>query len=256
MISVDGVSFSVPKKNIIKDISFTANNGEMTGIVGPNGAGKTTLLRCIAKINKVDSGSITIENKDIYEIGFKDYAKLVSFCPSNVRFDLDFTCLDVVLMGRYSSKNRFGPYSGEDYEIAKEALLKTDLEEHTDDLATNLSSGETQLLLIARAIAQNSKIILLDEPLANLDIKNSIYIMRFLKKLCTDLKMSVVIVLHDLNFALNFCDNLLLMNAGRAIDFQNSKKVLKKENILKAYGIDVNFTKFNQNEYIEFNYID
>ncbi len=213
-------------EEVIKDISFEAHGGEFIGIIGPNGSGKTTLLRTIAKVLRPRRGVIYLDGQDLERISIKDLAKIVAVVPQNFQIDFNFKVEDVVLMGRTPHLGRFELESGRDFEIAFKAMKTVGCDHLIGRTIGEISGGELQKVIVARALAQEPKILLLDEPTAHLDINYQIEIMSLLKKLA-EKGVLVIAVIHDINLALQFCSKLILMKEGRIIDFGRPEDVVK-----------------------------
>lgn len=234
MIKIENLSFSYNSKRILDNLSLSIPSGEMIFLLGPNGSGKTTLLKCIAGILKPE-GVVLIEKKDISKIPKSELAKMLGYVPQ--RGDVNhLTVFDVILLGR---KPHMGwEPSEEDYRAVEEVIETFQLRHLATRKLTELSGGELQLVLIARALAQNPKYILLDEPTNNLDVKNQIKVMKVLKKAVKERRISAIVTTHELNLASIFADRIVMLKNGR-IFASGGKEVLTRENIREVYGIDV-----------------
>ncbi len=236
-ITVKGLSFSYNSKPVLKNLSFDVRAGEVVFIVGPNGSGKTTLLKCIAGILK-PRGAVLVEGSNL---SGRDLAKRLAYVPQ--RSDVAFlTVFDIILLGRKPHMG-FGP-SKEDYEVVREVISLMDLDELAFRRVDELSGGEVQKVMIARALAQKPRILLLDEPTNNLDVRNQIEIMRLIRKIAKESGISVVSTMHDLNLASLYADRILMLKDGE-IFAEGGLEVLTKENIRAVYGIDVEVVRFN-----------
>lgn len=223
-------------EEVIKEISFDAHGGEFIGIIGPNGSGKTTLIRTITKLLKPKRGAIYLNGKDIAKIGVKDLAKVVAVVPQSFQVDFNFKVEDVVLMGRTPHLGRFEFESERDFEIAFEAMKVVGCDNLAGKGIGEISGGELQKVIIAMALAQEPKILLLDEPTAHLDVNHQIEIMNMLKRLA-DKGILVMAVIHDINLALQFCSKLILMKDGRIVAFGKPEDVVRY--IKDVFEIDV-----------------
>ncbi len=238
MIVVKNVNFSYNSKPVLKDMNFSVGRGEIVFILGPNGSGKTTLLRCIAGILKPE-GAVLVEGLE--NPSGRELAKKLAYVPQ--RSDTAFlTVFDIVLLGRRPHM-RFGP-SKEDYEIVKEVISMLGLDELASRRVNELSGGELQKVMIARALAQKPKILLLDEPTNNLDVKNQIEIMNLLRKIACDRGISIICTMHDLNLASLYADRILMLKNGK-IFADGGVEVLTPENIRTVYDINVEVVRFN-----------
>jgi len=239
MITVKNLSFSY-KEPVLNDLNFEAKEGEVIFILGPNGSGKTTLLRCIAGILK-PKGAVLIENMSLNDFSRKELAKRIAYVPQ--RGDTGFlTVFDVILLGRKPYMG-FGP-SYEDYRIVKEVISLLNLERLAFRRINELSGGELQKVMIARAMAQKPRILLLDEPTNNLDVKNQIEILRLIRKIARESNISVISTMHDLNLASLYADRILMIKNGK-IFASGGIEILNRENIKAVYGIDVEVIRMN-----------
>ncbi|HOP08593.1 MAG TPA: heme ABC transporter ATP-binding protein [Candidatus Methanofastidiosa archaeon] len=237
-LNVESLYFGYFKKNILKDVSFTAKSGEVMGIVGPNGSGKTTLLKCIRKALTPRQGSIMLDGEDIMEWDRTKIAKYFGVVPQNTNITFPFTVLEIVMMGRIPHLKRMQGEGEDDVYVAKKAMSLTAIEHLYYRYVNNLSGGEVQRVIIARALAQEPKILLLDEPTSNLDINHQFETMKLIRKLAKDEDMIVVIISHDLNLSMRYCDNLILLHDGEVFSSGRPVDVLTKENIRKVYGVE------------------
>ncbi|HIE06378.1 MAG TPA: ABC transporter ATP-binding protein [bacterium (Candidatus Stahlbacteria)] len=238
MIYVKNLTFSYFDHPVINDISFSIEKGDFVGIIGPNGAGKSTLLRLLANILKGQSGSIQIDGRDLDSFRREDLARLVGFIPQETHFSLNFRVFDVILQGRYPHLGFFKIEDLNDNRIVDEAIQRTRISHLSDKQILDISSGERQMVVITRAVAQRPEILLLDEPTSFLDIKHQVEIMNLLKDLNRE-GITIIVVVHDLNLAGLFCGRLLLINQGRIAASGSPAEIITPEMIKKIYGVDV-----------------
>lgn len=231
------VSFSYNNKEFLKDINVSIKDGELVGLIGPNGAGKSTFLKTITNINPIKKGKIFINNKDNSKLKPKDRSKQIAVVPQSFELEYDFTVKDIVQMGRNPYLSFSGKESENDLKIVDEALKLTKTDKFKDRLFNTLSGGEKQLVLLARAIAQDTDIILLDEPTASLDIFHQLEVMNIVQELNKEGK-TIVTILHDLNLAARFCDRLLLLENGQIKADGTPKEVITKENLENIYKVE------------------
>jgi iron complex transport system ATP-binding protein len=239
VINVNNLSWSYNGGFCISDIDLQIKEGSFTGIIGPNGSGKTTLLRNISSSLKPRKDTVYIENKDILSYSTRHLAQKMSFVPQSTQVDFDFTVLDIVLMGRNPYLGRLQDEGEIDLRIAREAMEVTGTLNLHNRKITSLSGGERQRVIIARAIAQQANIILLDEPISHLDIRHQIEILNLLEQLVKEHHKTVVTVLHDLNLSARYCNYLILLDNGRIYCKGTPAEVLTPENIQNIYGIKV-----------------
>ncbi|SJZ36107.1 heme ABC transporter ATP-binding protein [Selenihalanaerobacter shriftii] len=238
-LAVDNLSYKYDQLKILDKVNFAIKEGEFIGLIGPNGSGKSTLLKNVNSILKPDDGKVYLDNFDLQELRKKKLAKKLAVVPQNTNVSFDFTVKEVVLMGRAPYIGRFKGETEEDYMIAKEAMKLTNTLQLADRPINQLSGGERQRVIIARSLAQEPEVLLLDEPTSNLDINYQLEIMNLLKELNRKQELTILIVIHDLNLASEYCDKLLLLNEGNIYKFGTPEEVITTENIEKVYGSKV-----------------
>ncbi len=236
-ISLKHLSFYYPDQPIFEDFSFSLSKGDFIGVLGPNGCGKTTLLRLMAGILKPHSGEVNLLGEPIQSFSPKERAKRVAMVPQEFDILFPFSALEVVLMGRWPYLKPFAWETAEDIRLAKEAMLATDCLQFADRSIVSLSGGEKERVLMARALAQGSKILLLDEPTTHLDLKHQIEMRDLLVRLNREQKVTLVVVLHDLQFAARACQKILLMQRGKIFKFGPPEEVMKKEFLGEVFGL-------------------
>jgi len=224
---------------ILKGLTFSIDPGDFIGIIGPNGSGKSTLLRTATKVLKPFKGEIYLEKEKLKDISLKEMARLAAVVPQDTLFMFPFKVLDVVLMGRIPYINRLGFESREDLKIAFEALECVDAIHLRDRFIDELSGGERQRVIIARALAQKPMILFLDEPTTHLDISHQIEIFSLLKNLNRESGLTVVAILHDLNLASLYCDELILLSEGKIRKHGTPNEVLDYRIIEEVYKTQV-----------------
>ncbi|MEL7569545.1 MAG: ABC transporter ATP-binding protein [Eubacteriaceae bacterium] len=240
-VELKDVCCRVDNKDILNDISFAIPQGSMWAIIGPNGAGKSTLIKILTSVLKPTSGEVKINDVNINNLSRLEIARNIAVVPDNFNTNFDFTVFDIVLMSRYSH-NRKSYITNADNTAALEALDKAKISHLKYNLYKTLSSGEKQTVLLARAIAQDSDVILLDEPTSNLDVKNQMEIMHMLKTLNDDGK-SVIAVMHDINLAVRFINNFIIIKQGKIINSGNIESVFSQKILADLYDINVDIFK-------------
>jgi iron complex transport system ATP-binding protein len=222
---------------VLQGISFSVNRGEFCGIIGPNGSGKTTLLRAITKVLKPKSGEIYIEGQNINEIDFKKLAQKVAVVSQIQDFGFNMKVEEFVLLGRIPYRQKFQFLETKiDEKFAQKAMELTGIIKFKNRFIQELSGGERQLVVIARALAQTTKLLLLDEPIAHLDITHQVKILDLIRKLNKENEITVIVVLHDLNLASEYCDKLVLLNKGCIHKIGTPKEVLTYQIIEEVYN--------------------
>lgn len=249
---VNDVNFSYNSKKNLEDISFTASKGRLLGIIGQNGCGKTTLLKCIDRMLKPSQGSILIEEPDvsifnknrtdtdmsqvnIADLKRKELGRAIGVVSQSSYVSFPFTGYDAVMMGRYS---RLSGNSKKDREAVLSAMKRAGAIEFAERSVNELSGGELRRVMIARALAQEPSVLLLDEPTLHLDVNHQFDLMNLVTVLKKDFNMIVIMVTHDLMFASRFCDDILLMEKGKIVAAGKTEEVLTRENINSIFGID------------------
>ncbi len=229
------ISFSYPKNNVINDITFSLEKGDLLAVLGTNGAGKTTLLKCLNKILEPQLGTVYISNKDSSLLSRKELAKNIAYVPQGHDCS-EKTVFDFVLLGR----RPYVKWNVEqiDIDIVNQSLYLLGLEDYAMRYTSELSGGELQKVIIARALAQQPKVLLMDEPTSNLDLKNQIEVLNTVKDIINRQKISAIITMHDINLALRFANKFLLLKDGELFDFGDAK-ILNPESIKTVYNLEV-----------------
>lgn len=235
---VDNVTVGYGGRAVLRDVSLAVNEGEMVGLIGPNGSGKSTLIKAIGGLLPLWSGQVTLNGGLPASCTQRDRARVLAVAPQNAFLPEAFTVLEVVLMGRYPHLGLLQFESRKDVNIALGALETTGLLSMADRRVSEMSGGERQRLLLARILAQEPEIILLDEPTAHLDIQRQMETMELLRALAIGGR-SVLVAMHDFSLAARFCDRLLLLNEGRVYAEGKPDAVLTADNLLSAFGIHV-----------------
>ena len=235
MLELQSVSAGYSGKPIISDISFKAESGSFWGIIGPNGAGKTTLFRTISRIINPLSGNILYEGKDVSGIPRHELVKTVTTMLPLFDIPFSFSVEEFVMLGRFPHQKRFEKPSDDDVNAVEQSLAFTDTLAFKHRKLNELSGGERQRVILAQALAQKPKLLLLDEPTAYLDIGHQIAMLDLVKKLNKTEDLTVITILHDLNLASEYCEKLLLMNNGRVHKVGTPEEVLTYKNIEQVY---------------------
>jgi len=235
MLELDSVTFGYGSKEIIKNVSFMANEGDFLGIIGPNGAGKTTLFRLITGLLKPWRGTALFQGEDILSIPRNRFARQSACMMQAVELSFPFSVEEFVLMGRFPHRKKWQPLTKHDREVIEQALALTNTISLRERLLNGLSGGEKQRVMLAQALAQEPKLLLLDEPTSHLDIGHQIEILDLVRKLNRENNLTVIMVIHDLNLAGEYCENLILIDEGKIHSRGTPGEVLTYENIEKVY---------------------
>ena len=236
-LKIKNVEFRYNSKPILRDVCMEVTHAEIVSICGPNGAGKTTLLRCINRVLEPNKGSILLDGEETKHMSMSEIARHMGYVPQITQTIFPITVFEMILMGRR-------PYlewknSEEDVNKVIEILQLMKLEDLAMQNFDELSGGQRQKVIIARALAQEPEVFLLDEPTSNLDIYHQLEVMDILKELVSKKKFSVVMAIHNLNLAARYSDRVILMADGKIVAAGNVDEVLTPENIRGVYGVDV-----------------
>lgn len=248
-IQVKNVSYEIEQSLILDDISIVIPSG-MTCIIGPNGAGKTTLLRILSGYLRPTKGSVLLDEQNISEMSIKTRAKKMALVPQNYAMEYDFSVLEIVLMGRNPHKKMFESDTPADIALARKCIQQAGISHLESRSVLGLSGGEWQRMIIARALCQQSDVLLLDEPVSNLDIKHQVGILDTVSDLVEEGKLLSICVLHELNLALNYADHIILMNQGKIFSHGSPLEVMTLENIETVYDTKVQL--INQSNHLYF----
>jgi iron complex transport system ATP-binding protein len=239
-LTINKLSFNYNGSSVLREVELALDVGQVLSVVGPNGSGKSTLLKCINRILKTQRNTVLIDGKDINTFDIKELSKIMGYVPQSSTSTFPFTVFDVVLMGRK-------PYiqwslSERDNEIVAEILDFLGIGELAMRHYNELSGGEQQKVVIARALAQQPQILLLDEPTSSLDIKHQLEILNVLRSLTQSKERSVIVTMHDLNLASRFSDSMVMLKEGRIFASGTPESVLTEVNVTTVYGVDCKVT--------------
>jgi iron complex transport system ATP-binding protein len=244
MLSCNNIHASYRDMPVLSGVTFSIEKKSFTGIIGPNGAGKTTILKIITGVKKPQSGTVLLNNINITSMSRKGLASVMAVVPQSTFVPPLFTVEDVVEIGRYAHiKNRFTE-SDSDRKVIENAMERTGVLKFRNRFVSELSGGERQEVLIARALAQEPQLLILDEPTANLDIRHQIRILDLIKQLVSENNLTALMVIHDLNLAARYCNNLLLLHNKNVAASGDPASVLTSDSIAKTYDVNA-LTEFN-----------
>ncbi|MCL1811709.1 MAG: ABC transporter ATP-binding protein [Methanomassiliicoccaceae archaeon] len=235
-LKIDGLEFSYASVPVLNDIAIDISGNELVSILGPNGVGKSTLIHCINKILQPTAGTVLIESKDVKEMSIKELAKIVGYVPCASKDAFPMTVVDTVLMGRHPH-SKWGSLDN-DLEQVYKTLKLMGVEELAMRPFNELSAGQHQKIMLARGIVQEPKILLLDEPTSNLDIKHQVEVTRILRDLSRKNNILVIMISHDINIASKYSDKMILMHKGEIFSVGEPREVITEENLRTVYGVN------------------
>lgn len=243
MIEVRNVVKKYGKYNVVDDVSTVIEKGKITSFIGPNGAGKSTLLSIISRIIPATYGEVIIDGVPIEKWDSGELAKKISILKQSNHINIKLTIKELVSFGRFPYCQ--GNLTEEDERYIEEAIEYMKLKDIENKYLDELSGGQRQRAYIAMVIAQNTEYILLDEPLNNLDMKHSVEIMKILRRLVKDLGKTIVIVIHDINFASCYSDYIVALKDGRILEEGNKDRIINEKSLEDIYEMDFNVTNIN-----------
>lgn len=237
MIEIKGLSKSFGKKTVVEDVTLKIQSKAITSFIGPNGAGKSTLLSMVSRLLDADTGEVLLDQSNVKKMKSDAFAKRVAILKQANHFNIRLTVRELVAFGRYPySKGRLNK---EDNKFVDQALDYMNLADMQDMFLDELSGGQKQRAFISMVIAQDTEYILLDEPLNNLDMKHSVQIMKILRKLVDELGKTVVIVLHDINFASVYSDRIVALKDGRLVKDGPTEEIINSESLRDVYDMHI-----------------
>jgi len=236
-ITVDNLTFGYDNKQIFNNLSVNFPQGGFCSILGPNGSGKTTLLKCIVGLLKPDSGTITLNGKPLADYKMMDLAREIAYVPQYQDIVFDISVFDYVMLGRNPYQTPWEMQRTEDKEVVEDMLQRCKVWKYRDSLLQALSGGERQRVMVARAMAQQTGIMLLDEPLSNIDVTHKFEIMDILQQLNEEQGVSILIILHDLPIAKAYSKQVLLLKSGNLLHFGDRNAVLTEGNIRDCFDL-------------------
>ncbi|MCY6369782.1 ABC transporter ATP-binding protein [Clostridium ganghwense] len=243
ILNVNGISFYYGETQILKNISFSVGEGKICCILGQNGTGKTTLLKCIQGILQPKKGEVLIKGKSVYEMKCKQVARNISVVPQQMSVVFPYTVLDIVLMAKVSRTNFLGAPKKKDENDVIKILNSLKISHLCHKRFNELSGGERQMVLMARAIYQDTPIVLLDEPTSHLDYKNQIVIMEMIKHVVKTKKITAIINIHDPNLALNYCDDIIMIKNGCLLMKGNPEDIICERYLSNLYDMSITVDK-------------
>ncbi|MGI9953088.1 ABC transporter ATP-binding protein [Moorellaceae bacterium AZ2] len=240
LLDVHGITYSYSSVPALEGITFRVRPGEMIAVIGPNGSGKSTLIKCLDRALRPQRGAVMLDGRDLWEYSPRETAKRMAVVPQETVTEFDFTVAEVVLMGRQPHlSGLLRRESQRDLAIVREAMELTSILHLAERPVSSLSGGEKQRVIIARALAQEPEVLLLDEPTSHLDITYQLEILDLLEYLNRVKKISIIAVIHDLNLAAQYFPRVILLSGGKIVDLGPPEKVITTPNMKKAYNSEI-----------------
>ncbi|TRZ36247.1 ATP-binding cassette domain-containing protein [Niallia circulans] len=246
MVEVKNVSKLYNGKSVLENVSLSIEKGKITSFIGPNGAGKSTLLSIISRLIKGDSGDVLIDGQSVFTTKSNVLAKKISILKQSNHINIRLTVKELVNFGRFPYSQ--GRLTKEDKAAVAEAISYMELDEIQHKYLDQLSGGQKQRAYIAMVIAQDTEYILLDEPLNNLDMKHSVQIMKVLRRLVNELGKTVVIVIHDINFASVYSDNIVALKNGKLVNDGPADSIINQAVLKDIYEMDMQIEEINNHK--------
>jgi ferric hydroxamate transport system ATP-binding protein len=239
LFELERVSFSVPGRTLIEPLTLNLPHRRMVGLIGHNGSGKSTLLKLLARQQKALIGSIRFEGKALSEWGDREFARRVAYLPQQAPAASGMLVKELVALGRYPWHGALGRFGKVDSDKVDEAMVVTDVTGMADRLVDTLSGGERQRVWLAMLVAQETQCLLLDEPISALDIAHQVEVLTLIHRLSNEKGLGVVLVLHDVNMAARFCDEIVALHSGRMIARGLPASIMAPDALKRIYGIDM-----------------
>lgn len=234
-ISINGMKFSYSSTPVLDDITTEIDGPAFVSILGPNGVGKSTLIHCINKILTPTEGTVMLDGRDVAEITIKELAKDVGYVPYSTSDTFPLSVIDTVLMGRHPH-SRWGTLD-RDLDIVYETLKQLGIEDLSMRPFNELSAGQHQKVMLARGLVQEPKVLLLDEPTSNLDVRHQLDVAKMLKRLSVEKGILVIMICHDINIAAKYSDRIILLDEGRIFSTGTPEEVITEDNLRRVYGV-------------------
>ncbi len=238
MLRIKELSVKIEEKTILDNVAFQIKKGEFISIIGPNGAGKSTLLKAVLGLIPFHRGEVWLKGQNLRAIERKALSQLITLIPQETHLQFDYSVQDLILMGRFPYVEYWGNYSEQDYKVSHEIMDRLNLNYLSDRSYNSLSGGEKQRVLIARALAQDTDIIMLDETLSFLDLNHQVEIMNLLKDINQQEHKTILIISHNINLSSEYCDRIIILKEGSLVGDGHPEKLITYEMIRKVFQID------------------
>jgi len=237
LLEVKDIICGYGDKPVLRGLSISTDRGLLTGVIGPNGSGKSTLIKAVSGLLTPGSGEIRLDGRLLCDYSPRDLARRLAVLAQDIHIEFEFTIREIVAMGRHPFLGRVQREGVSDRDIVEQAMAETDTLHLADRSVTAISGGERQRVLLARALAQQAELLLLDEPTSHLDIRHQVETAELLRRLMAERSMAVLGVFHDLNLAARICDRLLLLCDGHTLAWGTPEEVLTPDNIYRSFGV-------------------
>ncbi|MCE8032331.1 MAG: ATP-binding cassette domain-containing protein [Halomonas sp.] len=237
MFEVKDTTFEVNGKRLLEPVEYRFEEGKVYGLIGHNGSGKSTLIKLLAQQQPASQGEIRLDGRPLSAWGQREFARRVAYLPQHLPSAENLTGRELIGFGRYPWHGLLGRHTAEDKAAIRRAIELSHTEAFADRLVDTLSGGERQRVWLAMLLAQQSRFLLLDEPLAALDIAHQVEVLALIRKLCNDLRLGVIIVLHDINMASRYCDELLALHGGRILAHGAPDTMMTEATLEAIYGL-------------------
>lgn len=249
MFEVNHAAFDVAGKTLLQPVTHSFEEGRMYGLIGHNGSGKSTLIKLLAQQQPVSRGDIRLDGQPLNSWGKREFARRVAYLPQHLPSAENLTCRELIGFGRYPWHGLLGRHGPKDREAVDRAIALSHTDAFADRLVDTLSGGERQRVWLAMLLAQQSRFLLLDEPLAALDIAHQVEVLSLVRRLCDELNLCVIIVLHDINMAARFCDELLALHSGQKLAHGSPSEIMTDATLEAIYGLPMQVILHPQSEH-------
>lgn len=239
VIKASKLVFGYKDQKVLNQLDIEIPEGAFTAVVGPNGCGKTTFVKQLIKSLKPQGGELILFGKPLSSYSYKALGKIVAYVPQATQIGFDFTVEEVVMMGRYPHLKRFQSEQNHDRDIVAKAMKATGVWDLRKKFANELSGGEQQRVVVARALAQEPKLLILDEPISHLDLHHQVELMELIRGLSKEEGITVLAIIHDLNLAMDYSDFVMMMHDGKVHSFGEPRETISAANIRNIYNLDV-----------------
>ena len=247
LFELENVTFSVEGRTLLQPLTASIQAGSMTALIGHNGSGKSTLLKILARQHVASAGTISFAGKKLDKWGEREFARQLAYLPQQTSLATGMLVKELVALGRYPWHGALGRFGSIDRQKVDEAIELTGLRPFADRLVDTLSGGERQRVWLAMLVAQDAECLLLDEPTSALDIAHQIEVLSLVRKLSHEKNLSVFVVLHDVNMASRFCDEVLALHSGKLIARSTCDDIMQPEHLRDIYGIEMDVMRNSSN---------